>query len=427
MRTREVLSLALRNLRRDRRAVFSGAFGVSVGVIALLFFIALGLGISDLVRSKILPVNLAQVEVIAPKVAFGGVFGTSRLDDALVQRLKGISGVSEAYPKMSVRVSAVSRYQGDFFGRPLRMGVELMAVGADPRLIEKELEESQRFEDPKGGEPIPVVLSPRLLELYNKSFAVQRKLPSLSPELLAGFEFPVEFGRSFVAAVDGNRVQQGRFSVAGFSEYALLGGVTIPLNTARRLNREHGEDAESYSSVVLQATGPDAVVGIVEEVRRMGLEVDDDEQQLSQQVGFAIQVVTGTLALLSLLIALVSAFNIAHAFRAATRERRREIGVLRAVGASRLDIIRLFMVEALFVGGAGGMVGSIGAFAAAQLADIAASRYLPDFPFKPESFFVFPGLLLVSGFFLGVLAALFGALGPVLKAARQEPVEALAE
>lgn len=426
MKASAALALAKRNLARDRRAAFSGAFGVSVGVAALVFFVALGAGISHVVRTRVLPVDLASVEVIAPKIALGSLFGGGKLDDAALSRLTALPGVREALPKMAVRVSAVSRYNGDFFGRPLRLGIEVMAVGVDPRLVAADVASSRTFVDPGSGQPLPAVASTRLLEMYNKSFAVQRQLPSLTADLLTGFRFPVEFGRSYVAAT-GGLVQSGQFEMVGFSDHALLGGLTIPLDAARRINRAHGEDAETYSAVVLRANSVEDVPGIVAAVRRMGFEIDDTERSLAEQAGFAISVVTGALAFLSLLIGVLSSVNIAHAFRAATRERRREIGILRSVGATKKDVLSVLLLEATLLGIAGGIVGTVAAGAASLAADWAAARLLPDFPFKPESFFHFPPWLFVVGVALGIAAALVGAFGPARRAAAMEPVTALAE
>ena len=50
------------------------------------------------------------------------------------------------------------------------------------------------FSDPGPGQPIPAVAATRLLEIYNKSFAPARALPQLSPSMVVGFTFPVEFG-----------------------------------------------------------------------------------------------------------------------------------------------------------------------------------------------------------------------------------------
>jgi putative ABC transport system permease protein len=64
---------------------------------------------------------------------------------------------------------------------------------------------------------------------------------------------------------------------------------------------------------------------------------------------------------------------------------------------------------------------------AAQIADHLAASRLPDFPFKPESFFVVPGWLLLGALAFGALFAVLGAIGPARAAARADPREALTQ
>lgn len=426
MRTSRAWMLARRNLAANRRAALLSSLGVAVGVACFVFFVALGQGVSAVVRTKVLPVDAASLEVKPPEVSLGALFGGGRLDDEAVARLGALEGVTGAYPKMEVRIPASSRFNGDFFGRSLRMYVEVVANGVDPRLVAGDVMEGRAFTDPGPGRPIPVLANDRLLELYNKTFAPQRGLPKLNPTMLAGFRVPVAWGQSFVAGNAPN-AQEGMLELAGFSRHAMPLGATMPLEAARRLNRELGKDATTYSSVVLRARNPDDVPALAEAVRNMGFEVEDSERRLAEQVGFGIAVVTGALALLSALVAALAAVNIAHAFYAAVRERRREIGVLRAVGASQRDVLLVLLLEAAAVGLMGGIVGLFTGSVSAFALDRIAARMLPDFPFKPDTFFAFSAWTILGGLALALAAALLGALSPALSAAKSEPAQALGE
>ncbi len=420
------LALARRNLAATRRAALLSAFGVAVSVSSLVFFTALGSGVSRLVRTKILPIDYTLLEVKPPSLSLGGFLGGGRLDDGAVARLRSLHGVVDAYPTMEVRIPASSRFNDNFFGRPLRMYMELVANGVDPRLIGPDVVAGRNFADVGPGRPIPVVANVRLLELYNTTFAPQRGLPKLTPELLSGLRVPVAWGQSYVVGT-ADRTQDGVIEVVGFSPHATPLGATMPLDTARRLNRELGRDATNYSSVILRATNADALPRIAAEVRRMGFDIDDGERKVAEQVGFGIAVVTGAFALLSLLIALIATTNVSQAFHAAVRERRREIGVLRALGASARDVQRVLLLEALLIGLGGGLAGLVVGAAGSALTDVAAVRLLPEFPFKPESFFAFPWWLLTGAPVLGIAAALFGAWRPARAAAASEPAVALME
>lgn len=413
------------SLRRDRRSAVSSVFGLAIGVASLVFFVSLGLGVGGIVRDKVFPVDSSLVEVVPAQLSFG-LLGGGALDEATVARLEALPGVERAYRKMNVRAPAVTIYRGDFFGRPLHMGLEVLAVGVEPDFVKADVLMGD-FADPGPDKPIPAIASTRLLEIYNKSFAPQRSLPQLSGQLLAGFVFPIDFNRSFVTSTPPSASTiPAQAQLVGLSDRGLLAGITIPLEVARRLNAAANLDAKTFTGVALKARDPSVVPGLVASVKAMGLRVDDQERRLAENAGAAVAISTSSLALLSVLICLLAAFNIAHAFSASVRAREKELGVMRAVGASRRALFQLVLAEALLLGLLGGLVGTGLALLASLGLDEAARRLVPEFPFKPESWFERPLWLSSFGVALGVVAAAAGAFLPARRASRTDPARVLA-
>lgn len=420
-----LIRLAALSLKRDRRGAAFSVFGVAVGVGSLVFFISLGLGVGKVVREKIFPVDSRLVDVVPPTVSLGALLGGGKIDHDAVERIRALPGVANVYRKMNVRVPAVTRYNGDFFGARIRMGLEVLAVGVDPGLVKKDVQMGD-FTDPGPGKPIPGVAASRLLEIYNKTFAPARKLPQLSPTMVVGFAFPVDFNRSFVAQAAPGPVTEAQVQVVGVSERGLLAGITIPLEAAIRLNRAAGVDAETFTGLTLEAKDPAFVPRLVEAIKQMGLEIDDQERRWAENAGAAVAVTTSALALLSVLICLLAGVNIAHALSASVRARAKEIGVMQAVGASRGDVQALIFAEAGAIGLLGGVSGTALAILASVACDALAASHLPPFPFKPESFFELPWGVAVGGIALGALAALAGAFFPSRHAAGMDPARTLA-
>jgi hypothetical protein len=413
------------SLLRDLRGLAFSAFGVAVGVGALVFFVSLGLGVGRVVREKVFPMDSRLVDVVPPAISLGALLGGGKLDQATVDRLGALPEVEVAYRKMQVRVPAVTRYEGDFFGSRLRIGLEVMMVGVDAGLVQRDVKLGD-FKDPGPDQPIPAMVATRILEIYNKTFAPARKLPQLSAGMLVGFTFPLEVNRSYVAAVAPGPVTAAQSQVVGVTDRGILAGITVPIDVAIRLNKASGVDAETFTGVTLQARDPSGVPRILEEVKRMGLQIDDQERRMAENAGAAVTLTTSALALLSVLICVLAAVNIAHALSAQVRARARELGVMRAVGASQSDVGRLVLAEAGAVGALGGAVGTVVALLLALAIDAAARSYLPQFPFKPESFFRFPPALVLGGVVLGLLAALAGAYLPSRRAATLDPARVLA-
>jgi putative ABC transport system permease protein len=413
------------SLAREGRGALFSVFGVAVGVGALVFFVALGLGVGRVIRERVFPTDARLLDVVPPAVSLGGLLGGGKLDAATVERLAALEGVERVHRKMAVRVPTVTRYDGPFFGAHLRIAMEIPAVvGVEGALVQPDVQRGT-FEERGPDASIPVLVSTRLLEIYNKTFAPSRRLPQLAVGMVVGFSFPVEFNRSWVGVPTSGPSLPTRMEIVGASDRAPLAALTVPLEAARRLNRALGVDAETYSGLTLVARSPAAVPRLAEAVREMGLEIDDQERRLAQNAGVAVALTTSALALLSVLICLLAAVNITHALSASVRARAREIGVMQAVGASRADIRALVLAEAAVVGLAGGVGGTLAALALAAGVDALAARFLPPFPFKPDTFFSFPAWVALGGVALGLLAALAGAYFPSRRAAATDPARTL--
>src|SRR5205814_955704 len=109
-------------IARELGALAVSAGGVALGTGCLVFFLALGTGLQDVVHD-VFPVSTREVEVVVPQLAIGSLLGEQKIDEATVRRLRAVRGVAAVYPKMQLRIPAVSRYNGTFFGREMRVGL----------------------------------------------------------------------------------------------------------------------------------------------------------------------------------------------------------------------------------------------------------------------------------------------------------------
>jgi hypothetical protein len=186
-----------------------------------------------------------------------------------------------------------------------------------------------------------------------------------------------------------------------------------------RVCRRRGQE---YSSLTVQVRPGRSVTRIVERVRKLGYSIEDNG---AEQAGLAVLLMTALFVLVSLSTLVVAALNVAHTFFRAIAERRHELGVMRAVGATQGDIKTLLLGEAVAVGVLGGVLGVLLAYLVGLGIDLLSRKVLPDFPFKPESYFWFsPGLVaLLLGF--SVLVCLLGALWPARTAAKLSPAQSL--
>src|SRR5262249_13308603 len=144
----------------------------------------------------------------------------------------------------------------------------------------------------------------------------------------------------------------------------------------------------SYSSVIVTLKDKDRLApfaGWLEGKDGPGLVVQDP---LGEKFATAIYITTKLFIFISLTILTISSINIAHNFFMQVSERRREIGVLRAVGATRNDVNLIILGEAAVIGVLGGLLGVGLAVSSAAIVDWRLGR-LPNFPFKPATYFDF--------------------------------------
>ena len=442
------------DLTRHWRHIGAGALGIAMSVAALVFFLALGLGVREVLLGEVFPVDRIEVHrkstdlnLFALKIELG----KDTIDDAVVAKLEAIEGVAAVYPKMRLLVPAVASGGESLIGQGMQ--TELVADGIDPSLVANEIGEA--FHDPRldpsvTGRPctqnsacpdgtvcagvtafgpgecreeIPVIVSEHMVELYNGAFRRAYRLPKVNPQALLGLGLDVSFGASSLRPSE-RRVTRDRVTLVGFSDAAIPLGITMPLGFVQRLNDELGPDgaAEGYHSAVVEIASKDAATDVVEAIERLGLDVRDGG---ARRAAFFMTVLLTTVSLVGIVILAISALHVMHVFALLVMIRRREIGVMRAVGASRGDVRLLLMTEAAVVGFAAGLCGLVVASGLAWAADRALISGLPDFPFKPESFFAFDPWLLAAGLGVAVISCVLGSLAPSLRATGPDPAEVL--
>ena len=283
---------------------------------------------------------------------------------------------------------------------------------------------------------VPVLLSRAILELYNGSFAPSHGLKpigtveqALAERFMKVLKLDILLGRAPMSGIkvelEQDRIDCAQGQLIGISQKAIPIGVTVPIGYIRRWNEAFAGQlvASRYSSIVVDVREKEDVPAFVEWVRDEGFEQEDS---YAEELSSAIFIITLLFLVISFIIIGISAVNIAHTFFMLISERRREIGILRAIGATRADVRRIILGEAAVIGFVGGVLGLGLGVGAARLVDLISSRFVRDFPFKPATYFDFTPRLIGGAIAFAVFFCVLGALVPARRAAAMPPAHALA-
>jgi putative ABC transport system permease protein len=206
-----------------------------------------------------------------------------------------------------------------------------------------------------------------------------------------------------------------------FGENGQDSAIVIPLRTAE--SRYPQVDRFMITAKAKPGKREDAfaeVEGIMRRIRRLATDAKDDfaistPDQIIQQFDRITSLIGLVAIAISALGLLVGGIGVMNIMLVSVTERTREIGVRKALGARRRDIVGQFLVEAMTLTGAGGTLG----IAIAVLITMLVGALVPSLPSKV------PAWALVTGFSVSVIIGVFFGVWPAMKAAQLDPVEAL--
>jgi putative ABC transport system permease protein len=270
------------------------------------------------------------------------------------------------------------------------------------------------------------------LELVTGSFFDEQQERSKAKVAVLGPRPVTElFGGNAGEAI-GQRIRIGRttFRVIGVAKPAQQDDVAyLPLEAARSYVLGGGDDV---SSVIVSATSAAAVPAALGQVNAVlddrhkitdPSERDFDARaqqdfidQASQFLTF-LTVFTSAIAGISLV---VGGIGVANIMLVSVTERTREIGIRKAIGATRRAILQQFLLESTVLAGLGGMLGVLIGLGLSFVGGLVLPRAVPDFPAPTVS----PGSVVLA-LAISLLIGLVAGGYPANRAARLRPIEAL--
>jgi putative ABC transport system permease protein len=464
MKLPDLTELALRNLRESLLRNSLTTIGISVGVASLVAMLSLGIGLQQLASRRLMKSGLFDTVVVTSRRDLrnfnreeersGPAPGESRiLDEATRQEIEHLPNVAEAYPDIrfitelryddkphltTIAALPASAKSNDAFETV--QGHFFSSDTAPEAILQKSFAEELLGKTPKPGldETNVKDLAAPLVggELIMRYAQRESSTPSTGDN-----DKNTAADRSLAGAAYSVISREQRLTIVGVADLdpeSMRGPararVFLPLKLAESLHvmqptdlREisrAASDQPVYSSVSVRVKNPSQIQTIEDAVKKMGFNTFSilDASKSIQQFFTILDRFLGIFGSLALVVAFI---GIVNTLVMAVLERRREIGIMKAIGASDSDVKKLFFAEAGAMGILGGIIGVALGWAIGQVINLGTNIYLKSQSFPPEHFWSVPWWLVAFALVFSFLVSLAAGLYPAGRAARLDPVQAL--
>ena len=425
-----MLSLAIKNLTRQKARTILTILGTIIGIGSLISILTLTDGVKNLIFHSILSEggSLNQLIVLPEQkenfLKYLPNNTTTNIDKETYEKIKQIPHIKKITTQ--TRYDNFSAAQLSFLGQTFQ--TDALLFGADYESIKNDLPKNYTKEQwDNTTPPYPVLTSKKILDLYNFSIAPTGNLPKLKEEDFKNLELVIlpEYSSFFQNNSTESKKQVGG-KILAFSDKVDLTGLTLPQTAIQKLNLEHNPNyKETYSKLYIDVDNAENLNQVSDQITELKkLMVNSPEKQI-QILEQNFRIITLGLSLISFIILLVSGFSIANTFYSSIQERRREIGILRAVGATKNDILKIFLQEAAIMGTVGGILGIGLGLLANVIIDKIALTILPETSFRPDTLFSYNPQQFIISLAIAITVSIIFAYLPARRASKIQPLQAI--
>jgi len=449
MKAGDLAELALRNLREAVLRNSLTTLGVAVGVASLVAMLSLGVGLQELATRRLSNSGLFDTVIVMPRRNMQAMRRPAAnaapskeapaLDDDARKTMEHLPNVIEVYPQ--IRFPTEVRYNGTPFST-IVAGVPDSARGNGAY----DGIQGSFFSGPSADEAI--------LQIELAKDLSEQTSPLIGKELVVRYAERQALPPSGTSDGGGGNAKDagaGGFSIvprekklrivgiietepaAGFGGFG-SGRLLIPLEVASALRAAQVNDLRdavratngkpAYASLTVRAKSPSQVEAIETSIKSMGFGTFS-LLDATRNLRLFFTIFDLLLAIFGSLALAVATLGIINTLVMAILERRREIGILKALGAADRDVKQLFFVEAGVMGLFGGVLGVGFGWFIGRALTWGTNIYLHRQNLPSAHVFSVPWWLVLGAIAFAVIVSLAAGLYPATRAARLNPVEAL--
>jgi len=442
MKLLDIVRLIFGNLNRRKGRVALTAVGVVIGTAAVVILVSLAIGLQKNANEQLYGIgDLTQIQVSPAygegKVLYssgGGGGGSASsssgpqapklLTNRALDDLSAIPGVVAVIPRDYMMGGLTLKYHR------LEAGVNIIGIGTDDL-------GGLGMEATQGGVELTrgtVIIGPMVASnFYDPNQRPGQQAPAV-PDL-----YDQQLTFVFIKwDLNGNEIRKNlTYRVAGVlaqtqgeSDWSIY----MRLDELKALNewamgRRINYNKDGYSQVIVKVDSVDHVLDVNDQITAMGFQAYTPQSFVQGINNFylVLQVIFGGVGAIALLVA---AIGIANTMAMAILERTREIGLMKAVGATNRDVLSIFLGEAAGIGFLGGLGGVLIGWLAGQGINVIALVYMAQQSasqggIPPSVAVSTPAWLPIFALVFATLIGLVSGLYPALRAATLVPVQAL--
>ena len=466
MKISDLTELALRNLRESVLRNSLTTLGISVGVASLVAMISLGIGLQQLVSRRLVKSGLFDTVIVSSRRDLRGsgrederngpTPAESRvLDEAARQEIEHLPNVIEANP--DIRFITELRYedkphlmmisalpssaksndafdgmQGSFFSSDTAAEVILQKTFAEELLGKAP---SRGIDETKVADLAKPLLGKELVMRYQQRASAPATTPPTGSAAANSSDSDIS------AAAYSVVLREQKLTIVGVADLdpeSMRGPtrakVFLPLRLAESLHVMQTSDLREisratsdqpvYSAISARVKNPSQVQSVEDAIKKMGF-TTFSLLDASQSLRSVFRVLDLFLLIFGSLALAVASIGIVNTLVMAILERRREIGIMKAIGASDGDVKKLFFAEAGAMGILGGVAGVALGWAIGRIINFGTNIYLRRESIAPDNFWSVPWWLVALAIAFSFLVSLVSGLYPAGRAAKLDPVQAL--
>lgn len=444
MKLSDNISMAFKDLNRRKKRTILTSFGITLGAILIILMVSLGLLLNQFLVStvnsgsntKTITINAVKANAEMPKDPKQAIQDMpdwmkknfKRIDNEAIEKMSKINGVEGLKAYIGAQVAEIIRdgktYYGTFGIKGYNLNYDIYFnsdvknaettskdINFKPIIAGKTLQKGENNE---------VLVGQSLLEdlgINNPNDIVGKDITININNINGTPVKPLKMKLKVVGVMskympDGNKLVMNTEDVekiAGFMQYT------------NKFFKDYG-----YNGVTIEGKNINDLDSIVDNVKNIGYFAQSTSDKTAE-INNSFNNITFVLSILGVIVIIVAGIGIVNTMIMAVHERKKSIGIMKAVGASSSEIRKIFIVQSGAIGFVGGVIGAIISCILFRIISGAIIDRLIKKGTSVQLMKFAPWWLVLATILFSVIVSVIAGIYPSSTASKLDPIEALRE